>query len=229
MRFRRDGQSAFTVVELLIVIGIVALLLALLVPAVAAARGSARQVECASNLRQWGAALHAYAAANDGYLPRRGQGVEAVTQLNREVDWFNALPPLMGLESYKNLLAKGQMPRTGAWACAESVDPGSGNFFNYAMNMWLSTWKASQPDKLERLADHATQVFMADGPANHCSTVPANAAYSPPARHRGKVNICFLDGHVASYTGVEIGCGVGDPSRPDVRWVVPESIWRGPH
>ena len=153
-------------------------------------------------------------------------------QTGRETDWFNALPPMMGLQSYKAVIATGQMPRSGVWSCAEAVESGSGaagNYFSYAMNMWLSTWKASQPDKLERLADHATQVFMADGPANHCSTVPADAPYSPPARHRDRLNICFLDGHVSSFTGKEIGCNVGDPMRADVRWVVPESVWRGPH
>src|SRR4051812_20816659 len=88
MRSRLRGRFGFTLVELLIVIGMITLSLALLAPAVGAARGSARQVQCASNLRQWGAALHAYAAANDGYLPRRGQGVEAVTQMSRDSDWF---------------------------------------------------------------------------------------------------------------------------------------------
>jgi prepilin-type processing-associated H-X9-DG protein len=215
--------------ELVIALAVVALLTGLLVPALAAARSNARQIQCASNLRQWGAALHTYAAANDGYLPRRGQGVEAVTQINRDTDWFNALPPLLGLESYKAMLAEGRMPRTGVWACAEAVDPGSGDFFNYAMNMWLSTWKADQPDRLERLVDQATQVFIADGPAGHCSTVPAGAPYSPVPRHRGRVNICFLDGHAAAFGGDYVGCGVGDPQRPEVRWVVPQSVWRGPH
>ena len=222
-------KRAFTLIELLIVVGIAALLIALLVPAVAVARSGARQVQCAANLRQWGAAMQAYAASNDGYLPRRGNGVEAVTRTDRDADWFNALPPLMGLQSYKAALAGGGMPRTGVWVCPDAVDPQSGNYFSYAMNMWLSTWKADQPDRLERLADNATQVFMADGPQNHCSTVPANAPYSPPARHRRKVNVCFVDGHVASFTGEELGCGVGDPMRADVRWVVPESVWRGPH
>ncbi|HEY8746630.1 MAG TPA: DUF1559 domain-containing protein [Tepidisphaeraceae bacterium] len=214
---------------MLILIAVVAVLVGILVPTLAMARVSARQVQCAANLRQWGAALHAYAAANDGYLPRRGQGVEAVTQMTRETDWFNALPPMMGLQSYEAVLAAGQMPRTGTWVCAEAVDPQKGYVFNYAMNMWLSTWKADQPDRLERLADPQSQVFMADGPAGHCSTVPANAPYSPVARHNKNLNVCFLDGHVAAYSGDYIGCNVGDPQRPDVRWIVPKSVWAGPH
>jgi prepilin-type processing-associated H-X9-DG protein len=53
-------------------------------------------------------------------------------------------------------------------------------------------------------------------------------SYSPLARHAGMVNIGFLDGHVVSLPGDLVGCGVGDPKLPDVRWIVPGSPWTGP-
>jgi prepilin-type N-terminal cleavage/methylation domain-containing protein/prepilin-type processing-associated H-X9-DG protein len=62
-------QRAFTLVELLVVIGIIALLIALLMPALSKARRNARDVACQSNLRQIGLALNAYAADNKGSLP----------------------------------------------------------------------------------------------------------------------------------------------------------------
>jgi prepilin-type N-terminal cleavage/methylation domain-containing protein len=62
-------HRGFTLVELLIVIGIIGVLVGLLFPAVSAARESARKATCASNLRQIGAALIAYGADNDRKVP----------------------------------------------------------------------------------------------------------------------------------------------------------------
>jgi prepilin-type N-terminal cleavage/methylation domain-containing protein/prepilin-type processing-associated H-X9-DG protein len=63
-------RNAFTLVELLVVIGIIGVLVAILLPALTKARKQAMIVECASNLRNAGQALFAYAADNQGNLPQ---------------------------------------------------------------------------------------------------------------------------------------------------------------
>jgi prepilin-type N-terminal cleavage/methylation domain-containing protein len=63
-------RHAFTLVELLVVIGVIALLISILLPALQKSREQAVKVQCASNMRQWGQGLAMYCANNKGFYPR---------------------------------------------------------------------------------------------------------------------------------------------------------------
>jgi len=226
--------AGFTLVELLVVIGVACVLVGLLMAMLAGARRSANGVTCESNLRQWGAATLIYANEHNGQLPRRGQGVSPTVLVNRPTDWFNALPPMLKMKPYMDLAASGQVPRppgASIWLCPQAEDMQGTYYWSYAMNMALSVWEANQnfgqPDKITGVGDTATMVFLADGPGNYCSVFPSSQpdGYNPAPRHRGCVNICFLDGHVAAIPGSYIGCGTGLIERPDVRWHPPKSTW----
>src|SRR5438477_858890 len=65
---------AFTLVELLVVIGIIALLLALLLPTLSRARESARRTQCLANIAELGRAVLLYAHDNKDHLPDAGSG-----------------------------------------------------------------------------------------------------------------------------------------------------------
>jgi len=65
-------KRAFTLVELLVVIGIIVVLIAILMPVLGRAREHARQVKCASNIRQILCSMFMYASDNKGKLPIPG-------------------------------------------------------------------------------------------------------------------------------------------------------------
>jgi len=217
---RKNG--AFTLVELLVVIAVIAILASLLLPALTRAQAKAHSTRCLNNLRQWGLAFRQYADDNKDCLPRRGQGIQPLAQIDRPEDWFNALPPYFNCQSYQQLFATNQKfkPRSSTvFVCPDATDPGSNHFLPYGMNMNLCPWNLPEPTKFAEVASPSLVVAMADAPGPYASTFPSTRPYSVLARHSGRVNILFLAGHVKSYSADYAGCGIGDPHRTDLRWL----------
>ena len=77
-------RRAFTLIELLVVIAVIALLMAILIPALHRARRQARMVVCQSNLRQWAMTLAAYTQVYEGRFPSVARGYGALWLLRAQ-------------------------------------------------------------------------------------------------------------------------------------------------
>jgi prepilin-type N-terminal cleavage/methylation domain-containing protein/prepilin-type processing-associated H-X9-DG protein len=222
MSAKKPTTAAFTLIELLMVVAIIAILAGIVMGVMGSVNALRDQTRSVTNLRQWGVALAAYAGDHDGYIPRRGQGVQVVMQLNRPDDWFNALPPYLGLQPYGNLITAKQRPKAGdnsLFIRPGAKDPGGMAFLSYGMNMNLSPWDLPQATRLSQIAQPATVVFLAETPGQYSSTYPSKRAYSCQAPYRNQGDILFLDGHVSTYSATYLGVNKGDPHRPDVSWL----------
>jgi prepilin-type N-terminal cleavage/methylation domain-containing protein/prepilin-type processing-associated H-X9-DG protein len=70
----KSGSPAFTLIELLVVIAIIAILAAMLLPALARAKGMGQRIACTNNLRQMGLCSQLYLGDNNGTFPPRNSG-----------------------------------------------------------------------------------------------------------------------------------------------------------
>jgi prepilin-type N-terminal cleavage/methylation domain-containing protein/prepilin-type processing-associated H-X9-DG protein len=241
MRFRK----AFTLVELLVVIGIVALLAALLLPAAASARQSAASAVCLNNLRQMAAAATDYATRNNGSYPPAQWSDPADRSFLRGWDFTKRNNAVVGpgfLWAPQPVTAVQQCP-----AFDGSAQSGDDVFTGYNYNtsyIGRGTGELiTSPARMMQVKRPSRTLLFGDGQwrlgANKYMRSPkpspsddpsyaeggaARAAGTQGFRHRRATNAAFCDGHAESLKerttagngNVAPGTGfLADPDRPD--------------
>ncbi len=158
-RFRRPG---FTLVELLVVIAIIGVLIALLLPAVQAAREAARRSQCSNNLKQAGLALHNYHSTVKCFPFRMGGTAgpcNNTSNCSRLGGWVLLLPYMEQSALYGQIVGGGVY--NGTTYAPWGPHPWDGNF-----TPWVKRIQG-----LMCPSDPGTDRYTGIGPTNYCFCV----------------------------------------------------------
>ncbi|HMP75098.1 MAG TPA: prepilin-type N-terminal cleavage/methylation domain-containing protein [Kiritimatiellia bacterium] len=207
----RAEKHGFTLIELLVVIAIIAILAALLLPAMTGARANSLRSACGSNLRQIGIATISYHSERDGVLPfpYTGGGIDQ----GYNPRWYSVLATSQLLGGVTNVNATGQrvaFRSPGIIHCpAYGRHDGDANPYqmsDFAPNSRLRSRTVDLMRSPERV------VWISDTLWNRAyfnpdvvtPTLDGLLHMETPPRHNGSRNHLFVDGHVRAFSAAEI-------------------------
>ena len=203
-------KKFFTLIELLVVIAIIAILAAMLLPALAKAREKARTISCASGLKQVGLAINMYMDDNQGNIPQVESALMGTGFAATKVTWRQQMVTYIG--DSKILRCPSDDHLTTFDTPNITMNSGSVDLIkcnaSYASNYNISSWNPctnqsslKHPSELAWAGDQVTNwtrcFCVSSTPSTDTNTKNQLGAGTTAPRHGGGLNLVMLDGHVA--------------------------------
>lgn len=211
------SRKAFTLVELLVVIGIIVLLISILMPALRSAWDSAKTIRCAANLRNVYQAMAAYAAENKGALPAAPQTANDYYPPPKKgpgslIYYFDKTKK-GGLIEFDNgvimrYISPSTQIRQRILTCPSADSPTPN--YNYLLSGLLEATDGRKKFTQIRHPAQKILLYEMDGPDDgHFHLIAPNDGDAPATRHsrkgkKGKGNYAFADGHVETLEPVDL-------------------------
>jgi prepilin-type processing-associated H-X9-DG protein len=219
----RHSALAFTLVELLVVIAMIALLAALLMPALKNAHNSAKRLQCLNNIRQLAQTCMIWGDDNGDVV--MASVVDTSWYLNRLYnDNFVPYEPGIAVSPYTNWKTF-KNARIRILFCPSYVSPlaapdtdgfniSAGASYHYGINIGLyyaGGGVPCAPIPRSRFNQSSATLWFADGwSADVAPQVGFSAGYWIQFRHNGGANVVFIDGHAGYVKPQQIGLNLSD-------------------
>lgn len=205
---KRQNRRAFTLVELLVCIGVLALLASIVLSALIGARESARRTTCQSNLRQLALATQQYVQDNDGAYPPAYTWQQAIYPLVKNDGVFHC--PSYPVESHEKMEYSYNDRWLVLWTPKNRLTTGYGRV---EANLRDPTNVGLNGDPVMETGDGTVHY------GRYVYNASCGGVFGGSTQHAGGGNDSFLDGQVKWYTPeamAEVECRNGPPPSPYV-------------